>query len=262
MTIREAIEKILANAKVPPIEGTVDTIKTGNPDIPLTGIVTTFLATYEVIERAAESGSNLIITHEPTFYNHRDEVDWLSGDPVYMTKQRLLDEHNIVIWRFHDYWHRVRPDGVLIGALKALGWEAYVDQASDYVCDIAPMSLTELVATLKEGLDIDRVRVVGAENVTCRRIALLPGSPSARIHITAFRKGGVDAVIAGEVNEWELCEYMRDAVRIGIPQALVIVGHEKSEEMGMRYLVDWLRPLQLGVPIQHIAAGEPFRMLA
>ena len=44
-TIQDAIDTILAVAAVEPLPNTADTIKTGHPGRPLTGIVTTFLAT-------------------------------------------------------------------------------------------------------------------------------------------------------------------------------------------------------------------------
>ena len=77
MTIQDVIDGILKEVQETPIKGTVDTFKTGDPTREVTGIVTTFLASYEVIQKAVELGANLIITHEPTFNHHLDEVDWL-----------------------------------------------------------------------------------------------------------------------------------------------------------------------------------------
>src|SRR5690349_17539565 len=102
-TIQQAIDTILEAAAVQPLPETVDTFKTGDASQQLTGIVTTFLATAKVISRAAELGANLIITHEPTFYSHLDETDWLQNDPVYAAKRSLLDQNGIAVWRFHDY---------------------------------------------------------------------------------------------------------------------------------------------------------------
>ena len=84
ITIQQAIDAIISavpGAAVPgtPPQDTVDTVKIGDPAQPLTGIVTTFLATVEVIEQASQLGANLIITHEPIFYNHRDESGLAGG---------------------------------------------------------------------------------------------------------------------------------------------------------------------------------------
>src|SRR5438034_809845 len=67
LTARAVIERIQKNIGVPWQAQTVDTFKAGDPDTPVTGIATTFMATYDVLQRAAASGKNLIVTHEPTF---------------------------------------------------------------------------------------------------------------------------------------------------------------------------------------------------
>jgi len=75
LTIQEVIDRILAATPYDPAHDTVDIVKIGDPGQPVAGIVTTFLASYAVIERAIATGDNLIITHEPIFYNHRDDID-------------------------------------------------------------------------------------------------------------------------------------------------------------------------------------------
>jgi putative NIF3 family GTP cyclohydrolase 1 type 2 len=131
-TIQDIIDTILATTPYDPTQDTVDTVKTGDPRQPAAGIVTTFLASYDVIEAAIAKGANFIITHEPTFYNHLDETDWLVNDPIYQAKRKLIDDHGLVIWRFHDYWHAHQPDGIMIGVLRALGWSGYADADSPY----------------------------------------------------------------------------------------------------------------------------------
>ncbi len=54
------------------LEPTVDTFKAGDPDSRVNGIAVTMMATLDVLQRAAAHGDNLIITHEPTFFDHLD----------------------------------------------------------------------------------------------------------------------------------------------------------------------------------------------
>jgi putative NIF3 family GTP cyclohydrolase 1 type 2 len=61
---------------------TVDTLKAGDPNTLVTGIATTFLDTMEVLREAVRRGDNLIIPHEPTFYNHLDDTKFFTDDPV------------------------------------------------------------------------------------------------------------------------------------------------------------------------------------
>ena len=256
--IQDVIDTIIAAVPGAPREDSVDTIKTGDPTQEVTGIVTTFLATYDVIGRAIELGANLIITHDPTFYNHRDEIDWLDGDPVYEAKRRLIDENGMVIWRFHDYWHLHRPDGIITGLLKDLGWEDYAEPERPYLCSIPPMPLPELVASLKERLAISMVRVIGDPSMSCRNVGLAVGAAGGRTQIKALAHEGLDVLVCGEINEWETSEYVRDAVATGAAKALIIIGHANSEEAGMQWLVEWLQPLVPGMQITHVPAGDAF----
>lgn len=284
LTIRDVIDACLSAIPGAPFPDSVDTVKTGDPSRPVTGVVTTFLATMEVIERAAALGANLIITHEPTFYTHTDATDWLAGDAVYAAKAQLLAARGVVVWRFHDHWHAHMPDGIFTGVVAALGWEGYVvspdpwvasdaaqarlramgmgwagDPRRSTLCAVPAIRLDDLARTLKERLGIASVRVAGPAELACRRVALLPGSPPGALQMLALGRDDVDVLVTGEINEWETCEYVRDANRAGRPRGLIVLGHAVSEEAGMAWLAEWLRARAPGVPITHVPAGEPMR---
>src|SRR5258708_12815669 len=108
ITPRQVIERIQKHVGVPWIEPTVDTFKAGDTDTPVKGIAVCMMATLDVLERAAASGNNLIITHEPTFYDHYDKTDALAaeGDPVYAAKAPLINKPGLVLCRFPHYLHQ------------------------------------------------------------------------------------------------------------------------------------------------------------
>ncbi len=256
ITIQQVIDRIVRTVPGAPFAGTVDTVKLGDPSQPVTGIVTTFLATCEVIRRAIDLGANLIITHEPTFYNHLDGTGWLSEDPVYRAKCALIEQHHLVIWRCHDTWHSYQPDGILTGVLNTLGWQDYA--AEPPIVVIPPMPLAALVQYVKQRLGAQVARVVGPPDMPCRTVAVMPGSPGGQMQIRTLG-GACDVLLTGEINEWETCEYVRDACDRGFAKALIIAGHALSEQPGMAYLAEWLHDHISGVPIVHIPTGDPFR---
>jgi putative NIF3 family GTP cyclohydrolase 1 type 2 len=260
LTIQDAIETIVGATAVAPLADTVDSVKAGDPARPLTSIVTTFLATAEVVVRAAQLGANLIITHEPTFYAYRDETAWLEPDAVLQAKRRLIDDHGIVIWQFHDYWHYMQPDGILRGLLDRLGWDHEIEFGKSFGT-IAPLELAELAGRVKARLGVPSVRVSGPSDLVCRRVCLLPGAWGGREQIKTLGRDDVDAVVCGEINEWETCEYVRDAAFFSRPKGLIVVGHQPSEEAGMAYLATWLRPRLSAVAITHVPAGDPLRTI-
>jgi putative NIF3 family GTP cyclohydrolase 1 type 2 len=256
-TANEIIDTILRAVPGAPLPETVDVFKAGDPNQEVTGIVTTFIATLDVLRKVVASSANLVITHEPTFYDHWDKVDWLAEDPVYQAKKQYIDDHGIIIWRFHDHWHMHVPDGILTGLIITLGWSAYQDAEIAYLFNIPPTPFGELVTFLKGKLAIPMVKVGGATDMTCQRAAILMGSGPGEWQINSLGRLGADVVVCGETVEWQVCEYVRDAVAAGLNKAMIIVGHERSEEDGMGYLVEWLRPKLPGIPITHIPAGDP-----
>lgn len=259
MTIQDVIDQILARIPGGPLEETVDTVKTGDPTQEVQGIVTTFLASYEVIQQAVDLGANFIITHEPTFYNHLDDTDMLEDDEIYRAKRQLLNDHNIVVWRFHDHWHRHKPDGIELGVIKALGWESYVTTEQGLlIIKVPAMTLGELVRHMKAKLEIDTVRVVGDPAMACENVMLMVGAPSGEWQMRFLARNEVDVLVTGEVREWETSEYARDTIALGRHKALVVLGHAKSEEPGMEYLVTWLQPMVPDVAITHVPVGDAF----
>jgi putative NIF3 family GTP cyclohydrolase 1 type 2 len=257
-TIQQVIDTILADIPGAPFAQTVDTVKCGDPSREVTGIVTTFLASCEVLHKAIDLGANFVITHEPTFYNHLDETGDLQADPVYLAKRRLIDDHGLVVWRFHDHWHSHQPDGVSLGVVKTLGWEAHFDPATPYRVVIPPTPLRDLVRHIKERLGVHTARVMGRPDLPCSKIGLMVGAWPAPYQLGALRED-IDVLVVGEINEWETNEYVRDALSQGQDRALVILGHALSEEPGMAYLVEWLRARVPGVAITHVPVGDPFR---
>lgn len=258
LTVKKVIDLILSTIPEAPIKDTVDTLKTGSPDQTVTGIVTTTFATLEVIEKAIASGANFIIVHEPSFYNHLDEIHWLAQDEVFKYKQNLLNKHNIAIWRFHDYWHSHRPDGVQMGVLTALGWDSYYNPENPKLITIPATPLGEIITHVKAKLGIPMVRVIGEHSHVCKRIAVFPGAAGGKRQIDALQKEALDLFICGELNEWETSEYIRDARYMGKKLALIILGHAVSEEPGMQWLVSWLQPKLPDTKVIHIPAKNPF----
>ncbi|MFZ6029495.1 MAG: Nif3-like dinuclear metal center hexameric protein [Chloroflexota bacterium] len=259
VTVHAVIDTILGAIPGSFASDTVDTLKAGDPSAEVTGIVTTFLASQAVLQKAVDLRANLIITHEPTFYNHPDRVDWLAGDPVYQAKYRFIAEHHLNIWRFHDNLHTCRPDPTFAGITAALGWGAYETQPAQY--RLPPVTLHELAQALKTGLGASTLRVIGSPDLICRSAAVLVGAWGGINQMSLWRETDVDVLIVGETPEWETVEYARDAVLQGRAKALIVTGHANSEEPGMKWLVGWLRPMFPGLPVQHVPVGDPFRFV-
>ncbi len=258
MTIQQVIDLILKSVPGAPFPKTVDTIKAGDASQMVTGIITTMFATVDVIEKAAAIQANFIIAHEPTFYNHLDETNWLVDDDAYKYKTALLKKYNITVWRFHDAIHAHRPDGVIEGVLNALGWEKNADPKKQYLINLPPTSLQSIIDLAKKNLGIAHLRYIGDRKQLCSKIVFAPGSAGGRMQINVAGKEKPDVLIVGELDEWETSEYIRDLRASGSKTALIVLGHIVSEEPGMEWLVQWLEPQIPEIKITHIPSTDAF----
>ncbi|MGE5205401.1 MAG: Nif3-like dinuclear metal center hexameric protein [Chlamydiota bacterium] len=259
LTARQVVEKIENQIGAPQDPNTVDTFKAGDPETQVTGIATTFMDTYEVLQQAVASGANLIITHEPTFYNHLDQTAFLKGDPVFEQKMAYIRAHHLVIWRFHDQWHWRKPDGIVEGFTQAVGWGKYRRPYEQNAFTLPPTTVGELAADLRAKLNSRSIRLVGDPTLRVTDVAYLPGASGEYKEVKELERDDVQVLVAGESREWETVEYVRDATAEGRRKALILLGHEVSEEAGMEYCARWLRPLFPGLPVTFIPAGEPFQ---
>ena len=127
LTAGAVIERIKEKIGVPSRDTTVDNIIEGSTDTPVRGIAVTMMATLDVVQRAAAAGKNMVITHEPTYYSHRDSLEGLAGDETYEHKADFLRRNGMVVFHLHDHWHDRRPDGIAMGMARELGWQKNMD---------------------------------------------------------------------------------------------------------------------------------------
>src|SRR5437763_3493418 len=72
LTAQDIVDRIKKNLGIEWTADTVDTFKAGDPTLPITGIVTTSMATLDVLQQAVKAGANFVITAQPTFYSKAD----------------------------------------------------------------------------------------------------------------------------------------------------------------------------------------------
>lgn len=258
-TAEQVVARIRAAVGIPWQADTVDRIVAGDADTPVSGIATTMMATFEVLRRAAASGHNLVVAHEPTFWSHFDTVDWLQADPTWRAKRDFIAANHMVVFRFHDHWHAMARDGIDAGMTRAMGWREQADPAHPGEFVFEGQTLAQLAARLAQRLDARSMRVLGDPGLPVRRAVASWGyADITRLRATAARTD-VDLLIVGEAREWELVPYVADQVAAGKRMALVVLGHVASEQEGMRDCAQWLQGVFPGMPVEFIPADEPLR---
>jgi putative NIF3 family GTP cyclohydrolase 1 type 2 len=259
LTAGEVIARIKTNLGIPWRDATYrDTFKFGGPDTEVHGIATSMFCNFDVIRRAAEAGLNMILPHEDTYWNDRDDVTIVSSDPLYKTKVDFMTSHNIVIFRMHDHMHAHRPDFIYVGAARALGLDSKYETAPQSHRFVIPeTTLGALAADFQKRLGAKALRVVGNPNEKISRIQLGVGYATP-----AINNPDIDVVVSGELQEtdgaFDSPEYVLDAVSLGIPKGWIMLGHAISEEQGMLEMAQWVKSFMPEVPVQLIKGGEPY----
>lgn len=257
-TAAQAIARIQQAIPQQPPADTVDTIKAGDPTTVVTGIVTCFTDTMDVLRQAVTLHANLIVAHEPTFYNHRDENTLFVNDPVYKEKLAYIQEHHLVVWRFHDQWHLRKPEPMTDAFTASVGWQKYRQPNNPFFFTLPPTTVNQLALDLQQKLHARIVRVVGDPNLRVTGVAYIPGAAGEARQVKALENDNIQVVVAGEASEWETVMYTQDAVEQGRSKALILLGHSTSETDGMQTAASWLRTLFPGLSVQYINSGEPY----
>jgi putative NIF3 family GTP cyclohydrolase 1 type 2 len=269
LTAQDLIDRIRKNLGLDWNPSTIDTFKAGDPATVVSGVVTTSLATLDVMRRAVTSGANLIVTSGPTFYSRTDSPMPPAGrgrgappppstsDPVFTAKNEFIRTNKLVVWRFSEHWRRRTPDPFVVGMIDALGWAKYGSGGNPRRVTIPALTLDALAAEVKAKLPArGGIRVVGDPQARAQTIGLAPGTIAIQDTLTILPQ--VDVMIAGEIREWESSEYARDLVRAGRNTALILVGRSLSEEAGMKVCAEWLATIASDVPVRWLPSGDPY----
>ena len=232
---------------------TVDKIKIGDENITVTKVGTCLTATPDVIRAAGEWGAELLITHEPTFYNHIDEFDEESR--LCRLKKQLIEENNLTIYRYHDAMHLCAVDLVNLDFINRMGWKGNFDNNMVITLD-EPIEIADVVRGIKKNLGLKNPRVVGATEGKVSRILLLTGHRGGGDYRKFSEGNDFDMVIGGELCEWADAEHVRDAAQFGEQKTLLILGHAGSEKSSMETLAFEIDAKYENIEARYFECGE------
>jgi putative NIF3 family GTP cyclohydrolase 1 type 2 len=270
LTAGDVAKRLSGNSGVNLPDKTVDGFKAGDESTPVRGVAVTAMSTIDVLRQAAKSGLNMVVTFEPTFYGRSDARPNAApqqgpggrgiaqDDPILAAKRSFIQTNGMVVYRLHDQWAGRKENEHAIALARAMGWTrsaAGQDPATEY--EITSTRLSAIVPQVRTRLKSSGgLRVVGDPNTQVRRVTVLPGLQT--IAQLVARLPGTDLILTGETRDWEGPEYVGDASTAGLNKGLITVGKVVSADPGMRACADWMKAFVNEVPVQWIAAGEPY----
>lgn len=143
---------------------TVDTVKIGDPSRPVHKAGVCWYPALATVRAARDAGCDLLIVHEPTFWEHAaPEQQWRDKEPG-TTKRRLLEEAGMVILRAHDTWDNWPELGIRDSWARGLGFTQRLHEGSHRhyhgLYAIEPRTLREFARYVAE-----RIRPLGEDSV-------------------------------------------------------------------------------------------------
>lgn len=236
---------------------TCDTCKAGDPQKEVQKVAVTMLPTPSVLQKATEWGADLLIVHEPTYYDHWDNP---TEEIQQSQKRKLVEESGLTIFRFHDHPHFCTEDMIAKGMWQQIGLSGTVQYEetgcmSRLTLD-TPITALELAKQIEKNCGIRHVRICGARDIPSTRISGKFGAPDGVME--ELQKEDSQIVIVGETCEWMMAEYARDAGEMGRHKTLLILGHAGSEEGGMIYIANLLGELLPDLAVKYFPSGEVY----
>lgn len=255
----KAIELIeeLKNGAYKLKDRTCDTVKAGNPEKEIKKVAISMFATVDIIKQVREWGADMLIVHEPTYYDHYEEM---LSNPVTEAKKKLIEDSGIVLFRYHDYMHHRPVDQIPEGEVHYLGLKGRLEStpySASYMYHLEePITALELARLLEKELNIKHVKIAGERNKNSTHIALCFGTPGGVYDL--LRDDNVEIVLTGEICEWMLGEYARDSAALGYNKSLIVMGHIGSERDGMRLLAERLSEKHNTFETKYFECGEVY----
>jgi putative NIF3 family GTP cyclohydrolase 1 type 2 len=217
-------------------EKTVDHVLAGDGQKEIHTVGVGWMATIYNLHAAHERGCDLLVSHEPLYWDHWGTSDRHKVVGPGITKQRFLQETGMVVLRAHDSWDNWPEIGIRDSWAAGLGFTRFVAQDETRwhaVYAIEPMALRDLARYVAKKIAVlgeDSVRVYGDPDRVVSRPSLGVGCGGPDRDMVEL---GSDALIVCDdgASYWSTRERLAE-MGVGV----IVVEHGTSEMWGIENL--------------------------
>lgn len=242
----------------------------GRSDASVTGVALLADPSLEALSKAVAARASLILSPETPFYARpfdpaaangpsaaiaASTIAALHESPAYRAKQAFIAEHNLTVYRLKP---RTAARDVAADAIAArLGWTSHRLPGEHAIYAPPNVSVGHLVQLAHSRLGaLGGLRFIGDPVMPLRSILIVPGTAEVVSTTRALRHA--DALLTGDVREWEVVTYIHDSIDAGLPKALVATGRILSEQPFLEHCALTIRHAFPGIPLYAPAQADPF----
>jgi putative NIF3 family GTP cyclohydrolase 1 type 2 len=261
MKAKEVLDHFLSRANWIDRADTVDRIIIGDPEKEIRRCAVTWSPSFAAIRAAVKAKADLLLVHEPTFWDHRDVSP--ETKPECAEKLAFLLKHKLVIIRNHDCWDAWPEIGIPWTWAKFLGLEGLPAVVGPHSYqqryDIKPIAFGKFAAGVAKCTAKIGEPVIEAAGDLKKPVSKIGIGTGCYCNVFKFIELGCDCCIVcddGENNYWRAVQYAED---IGV--SVITVNHGTSEEPGMVTLAQYLRQSFPSLTVEHLPHGACFRLV-
>ena len=218
-TTNDIRDYLLKNSPWVNAEKTLDTVKCGDPKRPVKKAGVAWFPSIWDIRAAIRQGCDLLIVHEPTFWDSTvEEKHWRHRGPG-IVKSRELAQSGLVILRAHDNWDNWPEIGIRDSWAKYLGLTKRLREGTK----LRWTAVYEIPETTLRGFAqqvADRIRPLGEDSVQ------VIGDPGRKVSRPAV---GVGCILPDQ----EMVEFGADVLVMCYDGAPYWCHRERLAEMGV-----------------------------
>lgn len=248
---------------------TVDKIIIGNPDKEIKRILVSWMSDIRAVEQAIHDGYDMLMTHEPTFWIHANELDtmskWEDGyakQYASSRKKELIESSGLVILRNHDIWDRMPKVGIPWAFADFLGFmnEPIVIGGNGYQhrYDTEPITVKELALNIAKKTALigePHIQLFGNEDALVSKVGIGTGCACS---IENFISMGCDISIVCDDGS---CYWSDIQWAIEIDHPIIRVNHATSEEPGMITLAQYINDNLQGVSAHYLPFDKKMKTI-
>lgn len=257
MKANEIMERLFTLALDQEFNPNGDCCKAGDPEKEVKKVAVTTFPSTDTIKAAAEWGADMLLVHEPLYYDH---LDAYSTKKLQTEKRELIEKSGMNVSRFHDHAHFCPEDLIAVGMVKKMAFDGKVEYITPgnntRITLNQPMTAVEVAKQIEKNLSLRHVRICGARDLPATVITGMFGAPDKVLEM--LESDDTQIVIVGETCEWMMAEYARDAGLMGHNKTLLILGHAGSEEAGMVYISELMAEMMPSLSVKYFPSGEVY----
>lgn len=242
----------------------------GRSNARVTGVALLADPNLTALRKAVAARASLILSPETPFYARPMDpaaangpaaamiagtISALHESPAYRAKQAFIADHDLTVYRLSP---RTAVRDVSAEALAVrLGWTSHHLPGEHPIYAPPNVSVGHLVQLAHSRLGASGgLRFIGDPAMPLRSILIVPGMAEVVSTTRALRYA--DALLTGDVREWEVVTYVHDSIDAGLPKALIATGRILSEQPFLERCTLAVRHAFPGIPLHAPVQADPF----